>query len=86
MLTRPAGGGAPDEVVGLAGRGHQVLGEGYEGLLGAIPPVRLMVPHAVHVQLVAALAEHTYAGEACDDVVPTKLHLRRAIHLHRSSF
>jgi hypothetical protein len=71
----------PDKVVGLAGRGHQVLGESQQGFLGAVTPVRLVVLHAVYIQLIAALAEDPHAGEARDDVISTQLHLGRAVYL-----
>ena len=50
---------APDVVVGLAGGGDQVLRERRQGGLRAVPPVRLVLLHAVDVDVVVACPADT---------------------------
>ena len=61
----------PDIVVRLAGRGHQAVCKVQQGLGGTVAAVRLMVPHAVHGDLIPAFPEDPDGGEPHDLVLPT---------------
>ena len=56
---------APDVVVRLPGGGHERVGKGGERGVRAVPPVRLVLLHAMDVDLVVPCARMRHATGVC---------------------